>query len=449
MKLGQGNEEMIIAPATPAGVSAVAIVRLSGRGVHQLVGRIFRPKKAKKMVYWKLALGHIVDPISGELIDQVLAVLMPPPYTYTGEELAEIHAHGNPELVQAIINLAIREGARLARPGEFSERAFLKGKMDLLQVEALSQLLNKEVAMPGSQVLRELEGNLGKTLDIFIKHLVSLQATLQAALDYPDDVDLPEKAPIEKILAELLALSERLLTEQAAAERLRRGLKVVLIGAPNAGKSTLINALVGSERLLVSEVAGTTRDFVEVPWVVGNYKVLLTDTAGLGEAKDALDAASQERSLEQLKKADIILHLIDATNTASAALTPFPPSVPIITLATKADLPNFKEIEGALAIAAPSGAGLLELEQRVAALVREMAPAASELGRLTSARQASLMAELASECRLAMEALSLPEWGLLVSDELTRVEKILAELTGRAVSEEVLSEIFSHFCLGK
>ncbi len=449
MQLGAGNGEMIIAPATPAGVSAVAVIRLSGSGVHALVRRIFRPYRAKNLAYWKLYLGNIVDPENGRPLDQVLAVLMPPPHTYTGEELAEIHTHGNPQIIEAVINLAIRQGARLARPGEFSERAFLKGKMDLLQVEALSRLLSNEVMAEDGGFLREVEGKLGKTLNIFTERLISLQATLQAALDYPDDVELPEKGPITAILQELAALSDELIKEQKAAMRLARGLKVVLIGAPNAGKSTLINALIGSERLLVSEIAGTTRDFVEVPWVVGDYKVLLTDTAGLGEAQDALDAAAQKRSREQLSKADIILSLLDGTAKEAPLLPDFSQDIPHIILATKADLPEFKKPDAALAISAKSGAGLHELTQKVAAIVGDMAPKAGEKGLLTSARQASLMAELAAECRLAMEALNLPEWGLLVSDELTRIEKILAELTGRAVSEEVLSEIFSHFCLGK
>ena len=145
---------MIIAPATPAGVSAVAVIRLSGRGVHDLVRAIFRPYRAKKMAYYKLYLGNIIEPESKEPIDQVLAVLMPPPHTYTGEELAEIHTHGNPRIVEAVMNLAIRRGARLARPGEFSERAFLEGKMDLLQVEALSALLSNEVMAQEGGFLR-------------------------------------------------------------------------------------------------------------------------------------------------------------------------------------------------------------------------------------------------------------------------------------------------------
>lgn len=449
MLLGQGFNELIIAPATPSGTSAIAVLRISGGGAHALLKKLFVPKRAKILKPWKMYLGDIIDPDDGHPIDQVLSVLMPGPHTYTGEELAEIHCHGNPRVVEAIMAVAIKHGARLARPGEFSERAFLQGKMDLLQVEALSQLLSNEITATQPNFLREVKGQLGTTLQKFENALIPLQATLQASLDYPEDVAVPKKEPIKDLLKELSAICDDLLEDHERAAKLSRGLKVVLVGAPNAGKSTLINSLVKNDRLLVSEIAGTTRDYVEVPFVVNGYQLFLVDTAGLGESRDALDAASQKRSLNQLEGADLILYLHDGTSAVDDGII-LPENIPVIKLVTKADLPGFVS-PGAdvIPISAHNGQGMEILLGRLDSFVSQLAPKVTQAGVLTSARQSSLVSEMRAECFMALDALDMPEWPMLVSDELSHLEKLLAELTGKSISEEVLSEIFSHFCLGK
>jgi tRNA modification GTPase len=451
--------DTIAAISTPLGEGGIGIVRLSGPQALSLARQVFRPRRPK--ISWqphRLYLGHVVDS-QGGLLDEVLLTYMPGPRTYTREDVVEINCHSGYQVLSRILDLVLAQGARLARPGEFTLRAFLSGRIDLTQAEAVLEVIQARTAAALQVAAAHLKGGLGRGLTEAREALLELLARVEAALDFPEEAE--ELAAGEA--AGVIAGQEQFLAGLAATYRegrvLKEGLKVVLAGRPNAGKSSLLNRLLDQERAIVTEIPGTTRDVIEEAVVLGGVVVRLSDTAGLGPARDRLEALSIGRTKEQLAQADLVLYLVDGslplTPGDREALADLKGRDALVVL-NKMDLPlllleaDLKEAAGlpVLKVSALTGQGLEDLKQAIVdlALGGGLSPAGEMV---TQARHHWHLRKCLENLRQARELLAAaPAWEL-VALELQEAIGELGEITGEAAGGDVLDRIFSQFCLGK
>ncbi|GAA6760152.1 tRNA uridine-5-carboxymethylaminomethyl(34) synthesis GTPase MnmE [Thermus oshimai] len=429
-------KDPICAVATPPGKGAIGVVRLSGKGALEIGARVFRGKDPRGMKGGRFTLGHLVDPRTGEAIDQALLLVFRAPRSYTGEDLLEFHLHGSPAVLRRAVEALLAAGARMAGPGEFTLRAYLNGKMDLAQAEAVLALIEAEGELARRQALRGLEGALSRRIEALQGKLLDLLAHVQALLDYPEEGVEPHEAAT--VIREALGEVEGLLAQARASALAQRGARLALIGAPNAGKSSLLNALLGYERALVSPIPGTTRDYLEAPLELFGIPLVAVDTAGVRETEDPIERAGVERALRIAEEADLVLYLAD-----SSAPRPTPPPLPprTIYVATKADLPPLWEDPRYLRVSSLTGEGLEALKARIReALLGEE----GEGGVFLSDRQKEAL--LRAKERLE-EALTLPED--LMGLALEEAVRALNALLGRDVTEEVVDRVFRNFCVGK
>jgi tRNA modification GTPase len=429
-------KDPICAIATPPGKGAIGVVRLSGEGALELAARAFRGKDPRRLKGGRFTLGEVVDPATGEVIDQALLLVFRAPHSYTGEDLVEFQTHGSPAVLRRVMEVLVSLGARPAGRGEFTLRAYLNGKLDLAQVEAVLALIEAEGELARRQALRALEGALSRRIAALEEKLLGLLAHIQALLDYPEEGVEPHRA--EGVIREALAEVEGLLGQAKASRLAQKGARLALIGAPNAGKSSLLNALLGYERALVSPIPGTTRDYLEVPLELFGIPLIAVDTAGVRETEDPLERAGVERALRIAEEADLILYVADRS-----VPRPPPPPLPwerVVRVTTKADLPPAWEDPAFLSVSSLTGEGIERLKEALkeALLGRE----GGEF--LLTERQVEALVR--AKERLG-EALALPED--LMSLALEEALKALAALTGREVAEEVVARVFQNFCVGK
>jgi tRNA modification GTPase len=431
--------DTIFAPATAAGRAALAVVRLSGPGaaeaVRVLAGRLPAARRASLRT---LAYG-------GVAIDEALVLWMPAPGSYTGEDGAEFHIHGGPAVVAALLEALSDLGLRLAEPGEFTRRAFEHGKLDLAQAEGVADLVDAETEGQRRQALAQLGGRLSGVQARWRDGLVRASTMLEAAVDFPDEelpADVAGRArPILEILADEL---EAAAADVARGEQVREGFRIALLGAPNAGKSTLLNALARREAAIVSATPGTTRDIIEVPMVLGGYKVIVADTAGLRKTEDEIEAEGVRRAEAWAQNAGLRVWLVDGYGDPE-------PQVPAslqpgdIVLLTKRDLgEGLAGLPGEPFTArSPNDVAWLEralTETVVGALSGSEFPAATRL------RHRELLTEAATRLRHALAEDNALE---LAAEDVRLAARALDRITGRIDPEEVLGRIFSTFCIGK
>ena len=446
------SNDTIVAPASGAGRAAIAVIRMSGptprHVLEALCGGVPPPRHA--------ALRDIGPP-HGPLIDRGLVLWFPAPASFTGEDMAELHVHGSRAVIRAVIDAVLSlGGTRLAEPGEFARRAFENGKLDLTEVEGLADLVQAETEAQRRQALAQFEGSLRKLYDVWRGELLRAQALIEAGLDFADEGDVISDVCVkaDAIVADLRAAIARHLAERSG-ELLRDGLRVVIAGPPNAGKSSLLNALAKRDVAIVSEEAGTTRDVIEVHLDLGGVPVMLIDTAGLREAAGAVEQEGINRALARAGDADLVLWLVDATAPQwdappglvvdkSGQIRPKPALIPVlnkIDLATGAGTGR-----EAVRLSAMTGEGLGHLVETLA----ERAALATESGAgtppLTRTRhRVELEAAQAALERYGDRSLS-PE---LKAEELRLAANHLGRLTGRIDVEEILGAIFAEFCIGK
>ena len=429
-------KDPICAIATPPGKGAIGVVRLSGEGALEIAARVWRGKDPRRLKGGRFALGEVVDPKTGEAIDQAILLVFRAPRSYTGEDLVEFQTHGSPAVLRRVMEVLVAEGARPAGRGEFTFRAYLNGKMDLAQAEAVLALIEAEGELARRQALRALEGALSRRIEALENRLLNLLAHIQALLDYPEEGVEPLEA--ERTIREVLAEVEALLAQAKASRLAQKGARLALIGAPNAGKSSLLNALLGYERALVSPIPGTTRDYLEAPLELFGIPLVAVDTAGVRETEDPVERMGVERALGIAEEADLVLYVVDRSQPK-----PAPPPLPwarTLKVATKSDLPPAWEDPEFLPVSSLTGEGLDRLKEAV----RE-----ARLGReggevLLTERQVEAL--LRARERLE-EALSLPED--LMGLALEEAARALALLTGKEVAEEVVARVFQNFCVGK
>ena len=461
--------ELIAAIATPPGPGGVGILRLSGPGAAQAAAHIFRPlgkTPLSEAPDRQLLYGRVFDQ-AGDLLDTGLAFVSRAPHSYTGEETAEIQCHGSPVVLSLVLDALCAAGARLARPGEFTQRAFLNGKLDLTQAEAVIDLIDAETPAAARQAAGQLNGALSRQIDGIYSALTDLMAHFCAVLDYPDeDIGPLEAEQIGGVLSAAAGELRRLLETYQRGRFLVRGVPCAIVGLPNAGKSSLLNALVGYQRAIVTDIPGTTRDTVEERCMLGGVLLRLIDTAGLRETDDPVERLGVARSRQALAEADLVLAVCDGTQPLREEdhdlLRQALAQADTILLANKRDLPDFALPQPAandapntltvVPLSAKTGDGLDTLETTLAQRAETLLPqaaqsAAGEL--LTNQRQTQAAQRALDGVTRAKDALDL---GMTPDALLTDVEaalEALGELTGRTVREDITARIFSRFCVGK
>ena len=454
--------DVIAAIATGSAATAIGIVRVSGDGCFALCGRVFRAAGGRPFAAQeprKMVFGEMLDR-AGRVIDRGLAVRFPGPGSYTGEDCAEFHCHGSPVVLRELLSALFAAGARQAQAGEFTKRAFLNGRMDLTQAEAVADLLEAETPAAVRQAAGQLSGALSRRVAALYDGLVDLMAHFHAVLDYPDeDIDPFRADTIREGLDAARTGLEALLRTYDRGRYIAGGVPCVLIGRPNAGKSSLLNALVGYDRAIVTDVPGTTRDTVEARCRLGGVVLRLIDTAGLRESDDAVERIGVERSRAALAGAALALLVLDGSASLppedEAAMAQAARAPRVICLINKSDRPLAfapEELRSRFphlcVVSAATGAGLDALGETVAALFPAGgAESAGEL--LTNARQADAARRALEAVTRASESL---EAGITPDALLTDAEEALAalgELTGASVREDVTARIFERFCVGK
>ena len=456
--------DTIAAVATPAGPGAIGILRLSGPRAADIAAAVFRPLGKKGLLdrpVRTLVYGDLLDR-EGQVIDRVLCTYSRGPESYTGEDTAELHCHGSPMVLTLGLEALFAQGARQAGPGEFTQRAFLNGRLDLAQAEAVADLLDAQSREGARHAAGQLSGALSRRVGEIYSALVDLMAHFHAVLDYPDeDIDPFRAETMETALSSAQRELSALLATYGRGRQLAHGVPCAIVGRPNAGKSSLLNALVGYDRAIVTDIPGTTRDTIEEKCRLGGVLLRLIDTAGLRATDDPVERLGVERSRAALKEAGLALVLIDpqggVTEEDLAILAQARSAAEkVIVVLTKADLNNGEGTSPSLrgencppvvSLSARTGEGLKELEEVVAALFPQGEENWGEL--LTNARQAEAAGRALGAVESARSALAAGMPADAVFSDVEAALDALGALTGRSVREDVTDRIFSRFCVGK
>ncbi|GJD28906.1 tRNA modification GTPase MnmE [Methylobacterium adhaesivum] len=433
----------IFAPASSYGRSAIAVIRISGSAsgeslIRLTTGPLPPPRR--------LVLRSLRDP-SQDVLDQALVVWMPGPGTFTGEDMVELHLHGGLAVRAAVLRaLAACPGCEPAKVGEFTRRAFLNGRLDLTEAEGIADLIDAETEAQRRQALRQLDGALGRQVSEWRDRIIDLLAGVEAALDFSDEGDVDDDALDNALYDKARALRDaiaKVLDDGRCGERLREGFTVVLAGPPNAGKSTLLNALSRRDAAIVSPIAGTTRDIIEVRCDLGGLPVLLIDTAGLRDTQDPIEMEGIRRTRARIAQADLVL-LLDQGDTSAVEETHPAPSPATLHIRTKADLSPPSPSSAILAVSAITGAGLDTLLDAIARRAADAVGGDNAL--ITRERHREGLTRCRDHLDRLLEGTALPE---LAAEDLRLAVRALGEVAGHVGVEDILDRLFSGFCIGK
>lgn len=442
-------QETIAALATPPGEGALAVIRISGAESLAVADTIFRgAKPPSAMEERRVAFGRIVS-AETEVIDEVLLTVFHNPRSYTGEDLVEISGHGGSVVASRVLAAALAAGARMARPGEFTERAFLNGKLDLTQAEAVMDLISAQTPRAARAATEQLEGRLGIVIHTLRGELLDCVAHLEAFIDFPEEGIDPESGIVLRKRME--GIAERLAQLLATANEgrlLREGITLALCGAPNAGKSSLLNRLLGSERAIVAATPGTTRDTIEERASLGGYPFRVIDTAGLRETEDPIEREGVERARKAAEQADLKIHLVDASALDEPVPVLFENELLVM---NKIDLVmDRSSFSSTLMISCETGEGMEGLISAILARVTGNSVGEGALdGAAINARHQECLKRAAAALAIAMDLLARGEPAEIVAVELRASLSAVGEVVGEAGTEEILGKIFSSFCIGK
>lgn len=449
--------DIIAAIATGAQACAIGILRLSGEGCAAVAGRVFRLQSGvplEEAPNRKLCIGTLYDR-KGRVIDQALAVYTRAPHSYTGEDTVELQCHGSPAVLAAGLDALFAAGARQAGPGEFTKRAFLNGQMDLTQAEAVIDLIDAETADAAANAAMQVGGAMYRQINPLYEQMVDICSHFHAVLDYPDE-EIPDFVLPAQVLQEISDRLGQLLRGFERGKILRRGVRAVILGRPNVGKSSLLNALAGFERVIVTDIAGTTRDTVEQTVRLGGVLLRLIDTAGIHETADKVEALGVQRSEQAAQDADLALFVCDGAQPLEdadrRAIDTALSAPQAIALINKSDLPqkvlpSDLPFDTILEISAKSGQGLAQLEALISERYAGQVPCDGSI--LTNTRQAGAVerAQKAVDAALASLRAGITPDAVLVDVE--GAMSALGEITGRTIREDITNRIFERFCVGK
>jgi len=457
------QEAAIAAIATPIGEGGISVIRISGLNAISLTNKIFEGKDLTQKKAYTVHFGKLVDK-NGQMIDEVLATIFRSPYSYTGEDTVEISCHGGVLITQAVLERILEVGAKAAEPGEFTRRAFLNGKLDLSQAEAVADLIHAKSGKAAKNAGKQLEGALGKHIQAFRQEIIDAAAMVELELDFiEEDVEFANKEQLVMLLKKVNAEIDKLLKTYESGRLVRDGVKTAFVGRPNAGKSTLLNALTGYDRAIVSAIAGTTRDTIDTEWSYEGIRFVLTDTAGLRETKDVIEAEGIKRSEKAIKEADIIVFLHDSTQVFTelerieiAKYRALNSTVPFILVGTKRALLNKElakaassRIEFDLQVSAVENIGLDQLKGLLKQRAIEGKSLDDEGLLVTSTRHRDVLEKAKLHISQALEGLDKGMTGDFISIDLRAALNTLGTLTGQITTEDLLGSIFSRFCIGK
>lgn len=457
------HTDTIAAAATAMGSAGIGIIRISGTDAFAVLEKVFRPKNEKKVMSeqhgYTVHYGMAVD--GEQVLDEVLVMLMRGPHSYTAEDTAEIDCHGGRLVMQKILEAVLKNGARAAEPGEFTKRAFLNGRMDLSQAEAVMDLIQSKNEMALKSSLAQLKGNVRQEIEKLRAQILYEMAFVEAALDDPEHISLDGYS--EELLEKMRGIAaevERLLKSSESGRMLKEGIKTVILGKPNAGKSSLLNVLLGEERAIVTEIAGTTRDVLEEQLQLGEVSLQLLDTAGIRSTEDVVEQIGVERARKQAEDADLILYVADSSRVLDESdeeILNLLEGKKALVLLNKSDLDPvitpqiMRERTGhpVLVISAKEGAGIQELEEKIRSLFFRGEVDFNDEVLITNLRQKQALMDASKSLSMVIESIEngMPEDFFTI--DLKDAYTSLGFIIGEEIGDDLANEIFGKFCMGK
>lgn len=446
--------DTIVAIATPPGEGAIGMIRLSGSEAIAIVNKIFAGKDLTQQATHTLHFGRIKD--GNKIVDEVVASIYKGPKSYTGEDIIEVSCHGSDYVLQQVLNLCMLHGARMAKPGEFTMRAFLNGKLDLTQAEAVADLIASQSGSAHKAAIHNLRGGFSEDLKDMREQLIRFSALIELELDFSEeDVEFADRTQFYALIDRITAATGQLLRSFKLGNVIKNGVSVAIIGKPNAGKSTLLNALLNEDRAIVSDIAGTTRDTIEETLNIKGILFRLIDTAGIREHSiDTIELKGIERSKDARDKADIVIHLFDLSDPSPDTQTQIPDTKFLI-VGNKADAVNISEVKHAftdannvLFISAKNKENIHQLKEALYAMVAE-GDVKQEGTIITNARHYGALQKVMNSLQAIKNGLDNNIPGDLISLDIRTCLHYLGEITGEVTTEDKLDYIFSKFCIGK
>ncbi len=451
--------DTITAISTPLGEGAIGIVRLSGTDALAIAQSVFKGKNLEQVASHTINYGHIINPKTGTIIDEVMVSVMLAPKTFTRENVVEINTHGGIAVTNEILQLLIRQGARMAKPGEFTKRAFLNGRVDLTQAEAVMDIIRAKTDKAMTIAVKQLDGSLSQLINDTRQEILNTLAQVEVNIDYPeyDDVEEMTTALLREKTQEFQSLLESLLRTAKRGKILREGLSTAIIGRPNVGKSSLLNNLLREDKAIVTDIAGTTRDVIEEYVNIKGVPLKLVDTAGIRETDDLVEQIGVERSKKALQEADLVLLVLNASEKLTdqdRALLNLSQDSNRIILLNKTDLEQKIELEQLpddyIPISVLTNQNINLIEDRINQLFFDNAGLVEQDATyLSNARHISLIEKAVQSLEAVNDGLALGMPVDLLQVDLTRTWEILGEITGDAAPDELITQLFSQFCLGK
>jgi len=448
--------DTIVALATPPGVGAIGVVRVSGRETISLVNEIFYGKDLTKCDSHTISYGTIRSE-KKTILDEVLVSIFKAPTSYTTEDVIEVSTHGSAYIIQKVIELIISKGARLAKPGEFTQRAFINGRFDLAQAEAVADLIASENTAMQQTAMRQMRGGFSDEISKLRERLVHFASMIELELDFSEeDVEFADRKDLEKLVNEILEALTPLIESFKWGNVIKKGVPVVITGKPNAGKSTLLNALLKEEKAIVSSIPGTTRDFIEDELIMDGIRFRFIDTAGLRETSDEIEALGVKRTKEQMDKASLILYLFDGNTETIDQLVEVrnelvDADTPFLLVGTKIDIGIMEEYEHCeipiIWISAKRG-HLDELTDRLV-LIGKQNEVSGDQTIVTNSRHFQSLTRTSEALNKVLTAISENITGDFLAQDIREALHHLGEITGQVTTDDLLDNIFSKFCIGK